>query len=557
METKNNIISMFTLITLLFCGVVNVFSQEWEVFLGSEEFSHRDYFDEVIELSNGDILATSRSQYANTNGTFFTLHPALTLISSDGTQMCRNEYMKPFFSGIGSPYIFEKNGDMYMLACYNPDHDINSDNYFKNSDNPPTDAILGLYKLDGLLNVTKSYEHIFPIDTFEMKNDMYWQSYPNIFCGNIFMYSAFIDEGNIVGSYIKSVSYADVPRGHDTIFFFKMDFDGNMLLKKGYEMHTTGGNHQMQYYRQQIIKNDNGYIVYYRGYSIYHHGTIEYYDKDFNNIATRYFDVPDFLPSLENNLDNHMVVRSNHNTTYLATTSFDRYYENFPNNAPTDRNIRLYEIDDNLDNSTEVLPVIQYIERGTSDLDDLPCMSLDMATDGNIYFAYTLNNGEMTWGDSWIIIERLDSNLDTISTLFYDDGIDIHTEARCIKRTKDDGILLVSKSKDIINRSKRWSKITKFPASAFGIDNIEEAHANNLHLAVAYPNPGGDVLNIRTGLRNAVLTVYDLQGRKIHEEEITDDVTSVDASGWQSGTYVWKLKTENGKLKIEEGKWVK
>ena len=103
------------------------------------------------------------------------------------------------------------------------------------------------------------------------------------------------------------------------------------------------------------------------------------------------------------------------------------------------------------------------------------------------------------------------------------------------------------------------SCITKFPASAFGFepDNIEEAHANNLHLAVAYPNPGDDVLNIRTGLRNATLQVYDMQGRIIHQQIITDEVTSIDASKWNSGTYIWKLKTENGKLKVEEGKWVK
>ena len=102
--------------------------------------------------------------------------------------------------------------------------------------------------------------------------------------------------------------------------------------------------------------------------------------------------------------------------------------------------------------------------------------------------------------------------------------------------------------------------MVKFPASAFNPDNIEEAHANNLHLAVAYPNPGGDVMNIRTGLRNAVLSVYDLQGRKVHEQEITDDVTSVDASNWQSGTYVWKLGIRNEELgmkEVESGKWVK
>ena len=78
-----------------------------------------------------------------------------------------------------------------------------------------------------------------------------------------------------------------------------------------------------------------------------------------------------------------------------------------------------------------------------------------------------------------------------------------------------------------------------------------------LKVAVAYPNPGGDVMNIRTSLRNCTLQVYDMQGRMVHQQEITDDVTSVDASNWQRGTYIWELKMENGELKVEEGKWVK
>ncbi len=78
--------------------------------------------------------------------------------------------------------------------------------------------------------------------------------------------------------------------------------------------------------------------------------------------------------------------------------------------------------------------------------------------------------------------------------------------------------------------------------------------------AVAYPNPGSDVMNIRTGLQNAILTVYDINGRKIHEQEITDEVTSIDASNWNSGTYVWKLGVRNEELGVKEmesGKWVK
>ena len=75
-----------------------------------------------------------------------------------------------------------------------------------------------------------------------------------------------------------------------------------------------------------------------------------------------------------------------------------------------------------------------------------------------------------------------------------------------------------------------------------------------------YPNPGGDVMNIRTSLRNCTLQVYDMQGRMVHQQEITDDVTSVDASNWPSGTYVWKLGIRNEELgikEVESGKWVK
>ena len=78
--------------------------------------------------------------------------------------------------------------------------------------------------------------------------------------------------------------------------------------------------------------------------------------------------------------------------------------------------------------------------------------------------------------------------------------------------------------------------------------------------AVAYPNPGSDVMNIRTGLQNAILTVYDINGRKIHKQEITDEVTSIDASNWNSGTYVWKLGMRNDELGmkvVESGKWTK
>jgi hypothetical protein len=63
------------------------------------------------------------------------------------------------------------------------------------------------------------------------------------------------------------------------------------------------------------------------------------------------------------------------------------------------------------------------------------------------------------------------------------------------------------------------------------------------------------VLNIRTGLKDAWVEVYDMNGRLVHDQEITDNVTSINTESWPSGTYVWKV-IANGK-EVESGKWIK
>ena len=71
---------------------------------------------------------------------------------------------------------------MYFLTSYSPDHDIDSENYFKNYDSIPTESIIGLYKLDEMLNVTEAYEHTYPIDTFELRNEE-WFALRNVYSG--------------------------------------------------------------------------------------------------------------------------------------------------------------------------------------------------------------------------------------------------------------------------------------------------------------------------------------------------------------------------------------
>jgi hypothetical protein len=197
----------------------------------------------------------------------------------------------------------------------------------------------------------------------------------------------------------------------------------------------------------------------------------------------------------------------------------------------------------------------------------MPAMlkGMDVADDNTVFFAYTLNVGFMNDLDSWMMIERLDANFDTISTVYYDLGgyNNIHSEAYGITSLRDGGLLLTFSSKNLNNSDQHWTTVTKFPAEAFV--GIEEAHDNGLKTAIAYPNPGGNTLNIRTGLRDAWVEVYDLNGRLVHRQDITENVTRIDAGEWAEGVYVWKVYTGVSTLRqaqgsttlAETGKWIK
>ena len=83
---------------------------------------------------------------------------------------------------------------------------------------------------------------------------------------------------------------------------------------------------------------------------------------------------------------------------------------------------------------------------------------------------------------------------------------------------------------------------------------------DNFSETKTYPNPGKDVLNIRTAVTmwqpyNARIEIYDLSGKLIHNQQITDNITSITTTSWPSGTYIWKVMA-NGK-EAESGKWIK
>jgi hypothetical protein len=151
------------------------------------------------------------------------------------------------------------------------------------------------------------------------------------------------------------------------------------------------------------------------------------------------------------------------------------------------------------------------------------------------------------------MIEKLnrDFGLEREVYYLYQDRTNLNCNSYIVSR--DGGVLLLSYCHELDNTNINHYILTKFPAEAFlGID---EAHDNGLKVAVVYPNPGKDALIIRTGLKDAWVEVYDMNGRLIHSQTLTENVTGIDAGDWAEGVYVWKMLASGREVEI--GKWVK
>ena len=180
------------------------------------------------------------------------------------------------------------------------------------------------------------------------------------------------------------------------------------------------------------------------------------------------------------------------------------------------------------------------------------CEAIDFKGE-NIYMCGYMNTD---WGgydldSDNFYVAMLDGNLNIKGEIYY------HNEMRMLVpysiHVLGSGDCLVSTA----GKDRRTGELQHaiFKISEETLVGIEEAHSHGFAVATAYPNPGKDVLNIRTGLKDARVKVYDMNGRMVYGQEITENVTSINAEGWLSGTYIWKV-VANGNV-AESGKWVK
>ena len=100
-------------------------------------------------------------------------------------------------------------------------------------------------------------------------------------------------------------------------------------------------------------------------------------------------------------------------------------------------------------------------------------------------------------------------------------------------------------------RSK-YSEFEYFVRVYWSVDGVDEESYCDI---ITYPNPGNNTLNISSALQNASVEVYDINGKLVYSQALTEQVTAIDAGDWAEGVYVWKVIAK-GK-NVETGKWIK
>lgn len=545
---------------LLSCGMM--FSQnEFEyVYDGIDVYNQSDVinFSDIFEMDNGDFVVFGKNR-----GIYFGCFSENGELLSE-TSMSDDILGYQSFSYEATQIIRDKNDNFYVFIAYNPILDTTNAGY-----QGFFDSKIVMNKLNEEFEVIYSKEITVPLDTTNWIN--IWAdpqpSYesPEIQIGTV------LDSGD--GFVICYEKYA----GHITEFEHPVTgYDSTLFIKTDYELnvHKSGSfghsNCNKMRHRNHMIYDeaDDEYLYYVssawfpclkKGFYLYR------FDSDFNYIGEHYL-------ANTNGHGMHTIKYSDHNsgaegitlkrtssntTIMMAGARCCHYPDEYTAAVCLVMNDEAKMLDSITFGRAEMSPGNRTTVPSACSIDWVDENRIFIGATPNSFFIDLLYSNEY----QYLVIKMIDKDLNILDERYYDFGETSALWTTTLKATNDGGCMIAGHFKDFgkdPDEDIYYNFIKKFPPEAFV--GIEEAHINDLKVAVAYPNPGVDIMNIRTTLRDCNLTVYDMQGRIVHQQEITDDVTSIDASKWTNGTYVWKLGMRNEKLgmkEVESGKWIK
>lgn len=178
--------------------------------------------------------------------------------------------------------------------------------------------------------------------------------------------------------------------------------------------------------------------------------------------------------------------------------------------------------------------------------------------DDYIYFCGTSNfdiTNFYSQRKSHIIFIKTDKHLNPVWEMFYKG--DAYYRTNAFTRTIDKGFIFLASRYDYTSQNNE-NDIFILKVDEFGNMpvNIEKNTIEQVELII-YPNPGSDILQIRTAVQQqgGEFNMYDLSGKQIIQERINSSITQINTSNLKTGIYIFKY-INKGKI-IESGKWLK
>ena len=187
-----------------------------------------------------------------------------------------------------------------------------------------------------------------------------------------------------------------------------------------------------------------------------------------------------------------------------------------------------------------------------------PFKSVDYTEDG---YLYQCSNGNVIYPNSLyksglhLIVTKTDLDLNVVwKKRYLRDGSAFGAFTMMV--TSDGGCIVTGTHFNFNSNNRLDIFILKINADGtVGTDEITVIDEVEI-----YPNPGKDVLDIYTTLPKARVEIYDLTGKLIYNQEITDNITSINTESWPSGTYIWRMvagASTGSATEVESGKWIK
>ena len=182
--------------------------------------------------------------------------------------------------------------------------------------------------------------------------------------------------------------------------------------------------------------------------------------------------------------------------------------------------------------------------------------NLDFISENSIYFGGTSNLNEGTLFPSmpsWFMLNKLDTNLNLYWQKYY--GGDVYYELWSVLATQDGGCVMAGTRYDYQTQNEERD-VYILKVNEDGLITWAHNVPEVTRQVLIYPNPGSDVINIKTIENGITFELYDERGNKPIKKVLADGNTIVNTGFLSPGIYVYRVLDVKGKV-VETGKWIK